>query len=112
MNHPVRIIECRRRKQPAPLLEDGVINVYITASQKKAFCFIAEQIDKSMPPSYKEIMAYMEYASWNAVQHILKRLKETGLVETSRHPNGTGVHRSLRLTEFGRSVWQMLKENM
>lgn len=109
MNERVVIKIVQRRRQPRPVRDGDTITISITAIQHKAFVFIAERLDLMRPPSYKEIKKFMGYASWNAVQYTVWRLKESGLLESSRLESGRGEHRSLRLTEFGNAVWQSSK---
>jgi SOS-response transcriptional repressor LexA len=105
MNGDIEVIITGRATKQHPYVKEGVVVLEITERQGKVFEYIASRLDSLECPSLRDIMAEIGVNSINSVQNTIKRLKESGLIESVH-----GMHRSIRLTRFGSLVWKKSKE--
>jgi DNA-binding MarR family transcriptional regulator len=107
-NGEIRIRVTNSPKARKPRVKGADIYLEITQKQRDVFVLIAQSIDDGEPISYHEIREKMKYKSLHTVQNHLQRLIDSDLVCKL-----FGRCRALRLTDFGRKVWDAhMKEKL
>lgn len=105
MTSDIEVIITGKATKRHPYMVDGLITIELTQRQVDVFSYIAESLESLRAPTYREIGEKVELRSASSIQHIIRRLKENGLIESA-----INEHRSLRLTTFGSMVWKHSKE--
>lgn len=100
----IEICLARSRKARGPIKVGNTTKVYLTVNQRDTLVIMGQAFDRADNLSYKEIAKALNKPNASQSWFLVNALKGLGIVE-----DDPTKHRSIRLSEFGRKLWRVLR---